>query len=79
VRLSGVTPELADPVGSLEVGEHQDVEQFGAGSGTERVQTGPEAAFELVRPHVRRPRRRRLERKQERLETVGWSSKVQRQ
>jgi len=28
-----VAPELADPVGSLEVGQHQDVEQFGAGSG----------------------------------------------
>ena len=26
-----VAPELADPVGSLEVGEHQDVEQLGAG------------------------------------------------
>ena len=24
-----VPPELADPVGSLEVGEHQDVEQLG--------------------------------------------------
>jgi hypothetical protein len=33
-----VAPELSDPVGSLEVGEHQDVEQFGAGSGAERVQ-----------------------------------------
>ena len=29
-----VAPELTDPVGSLEVGEHQDVEQLGAGSGT---------------------------------------------
>ena len=25
-----VAPELADPVGPLEVGEHQDVEQLGA-------------------------------------------------
>jgi hypothetical protein len=31
-------PELADSVGSLEVGEHQDMEQFGAGSGTEGVE-----------------------------------------
>jgi len=29
-----VAPELADPVGTLEVGEHQDVEQFGAWSGS---------------------------------------------
>jgi hypothetical protein len=27
-----VAPELADPVGELEVGEHEDVEQLGAGS-----------------------------------------------
>jgi len=33
-----VSPELADPVGSLEVGKHQDVEQLGAGSGAEGVQ-----------------------------------------
>jgi hypothetical protein len=26
----GVSPELTDPVGPLEVGEHEDVEQFGA-------------------------------------------------
>ena len=36
-----VAPELADPVGPLEVGEHQDVEQLGAGSGSEGVQTWP--------------------------------------
>ena len=28
-----VAPELADPVGPIEVGEHQDVEQLGAGAG----------------------------------------------
>jgi hypothetical protein len=28
-----VAPELADPVGSFEVGEHEDVEQLGAGAG----------------------------------------------
>ena len=33
-RAVRITPELADPVGSLEVGEHEDVEQLGAGSGT---------------------------------------------
>jgi hypothetical protein len=31
-------PELADQVGSLEVGEHEDMEQLGAGSRAERVQ-----------------------------------------
>jgi hypothetical protein len=35
----GVAPELADPVGSLEVREHQDVEEFGAGSRAEGVET----------------------------------------
>jgi hypothetical protein len=34
-----VAPELADPIGPLEVGQHQDVEQLGAGSGTERVES----------------------------------------
>ena len=34
-----VAPVLADPVGSLEVGEHQDVEQLGAASRPERVET----------------------------------------
>jgi hypothetical protein len=33
-----VAPELADPVGPVEVGQHQDVEKLGAGSGTERVE-----------------------------------------
>ena len=33
-----VAPELADPVGALEVGEHEDVEQLGAGCGSERVE-----------------------------------------
>ena len=35
----GVPVELADPVGSLEVGEHQDVEKLGARSGIEGVET----------------------------------------
>jgi hypothetical protein len=33
-----VGPELADPLGALEVGKHEDVKQLGAGSGTECVQ-----------------------------------------
>jgi hypothetical protein len=31
-------PELADPLGTLKVGEHEDVEQFGAGSRAECVE-----------------------------------------
>jgi hypothetical protein len=33
---SAGSPELAD-LGAFEVGEHEDVEQFGAGSGTEEL------------------------------------------
>jgi hypothetical protein len=36
-----VAPELSYPVGSLKVGKHQDVEQFGTGSRTEGVETCP--------------------------------------
>ncbi len=36
-----VAPELADPVGSLEVGEHQDVEELGAGGRSEGVEALP--------------------------------------
>jgi len=32
-----VAPELSDPVGSLEIGEHEDVEQLGEG----RTQSRP--------------------------------------
>lgn len=37
VRIFEVPPELADRVGALEVGEHEDVEQFGAGAGRARL------------------------------------------
>ena len=46
-----VGPELADPLGPLEVGQHQDVEQFGTRSGTDGVQTSPYATLELIRSH----------------------------
>ena len=46
-----VAPELSDPVGSLEVGKHQDVEQLGAGSGTEGVETFAELTFDLLQVH----------------------------
>jgi hypothetical protein len=50
-RDSRLAPELADPVGAFEVGEHQDVEQLGARSGTERGQALPQLSFELIGPH----------------------------
>ena len=46
-----VAPELADLVGAVEVGEHEDVEQLGAKSGPEGVEALTEPAFQLVRPH----------------------------
>jgi hypothetical protein len=49
-----VAPELSDPVGALEVGEHEDAEQLGAGSGTERVETLPQTPLEFVRSHGER-------------------------
>jgi hypothetical protein len=39
VLVSGCPPELADPLGTLEVGQHEDVVQFGAGSGAEGVRS----------------------------------------
>jgi hypothetical protein len=46
-----VPPELADPVGSLEVGERQDVEQLGAGSRPEGVEAFTELSLELLEVH----------------------------
>jgi hypothetical protein len=53
-----VPPELADPVGPVEVGEHQDVEELGAGSRPERAESLLESALEFVWAHRRslRPR-----------------------
>jgi hypothetical protein len=51
-----VPPELSDPVGALEVGEHEDVEQFGAGSGTEGVEARLESVLQFVRSHSRKSR-----------------------
>ena len=42
---------LADPVGAFEVGEHQNVEQLGAGSGTEGVQALTERLLHLLKGH----------------------------
>ena len=53
-----VGPVLADPVGSLGVGEHEDVEQFGAGSWAKGIQTLPQSALKLVGSHGSSPRRR---------------------
>jgi hypothetical protein len=51
-------PELSDPVGSVEVREHQDVEKLGAGSRPEGVEAFSEAAFEFIWPHRLSLRRR---------------------
>ena len=53
-----VTPKLADPVGSLEDGEHEDVEQFGAGSWAKGIQTLPQSGLKLVGSHGSSLRRR---------------------
>jgi len=42
-----VAPELADPLGALEVGKHQDVKQLGAGSRPESVEALPKYLLEL--------------------------------
>jgi hypothetical protein len=46
-----VAPELSDPVGSLEVGEREDVEELGAGSRAEGVEAGSESALGLIGTH----------------------------
>jgi hypothetical protein len=44
-----IAPELSDPVGAVEIGQHEDVEQLGAGSGAERVEAFAEPAVERQR------------------------------
>jgi hypothetical protein len=46
-RSDGVV-KPADPVDPVEVGKHQDVEQLGAGSRTEGIETLSESMLELV-------------------------------
>ena len=46
-----VGPELADPFGPLEVGEHQDVEEFGATGLGESVEACLQSQLEDVRIH----------------------------
>jgi hypothetical protein len=43
--------ELADPLGALETGEHEEVEELSVGSRPERVQTLVWSALELIRSH----------------------------
>jgi hypothetical protein len=50
-----VAPELSDPVGPVEVGEHEDVEQLGASGRRERAQAFTKSALELVGPHAAEP------------------------
>ena len=46
-----VAPELADPVGSLEVGEHEYVEQLGPWNWTEGVEPLTEFALDVLQVH----------------------------
>jgi hypothetical protein len=46
-----VAPEFSDPVGPLEVGEHEDVEKLGTRSRAECVQAAPKSALEFVGSH----------------------------
>jgi len=50
--MRGVGPEVADPLGSFEVGEHEDVEQLGAGSRAESVESLMQSALKLVGTHL---------------------------
>jgi hypothetical protein len=43
-----VATELADPLGSLEVGKHEDVEPLGAWSGTEGIEASTESCLHRV-------------------------------
>jgi hypothetical protein len=43
--------ELADPIGTLEVGESQDVEEFGASGRGERFEASLEARLHLIESH----------------------------
>jgi hypothetical protein len=43
--LSREAPELTDRVGSLEVGQHEDVEELGAGSRSEGVEAFAESTL----------------------------------
>jgi hypothetical protein len=45
------SPVLADPVGPLEVGKHEDVEQLGAWRRTEGVESLPQLSLEQIGSH----------------------------
>jgi hypothetical protein len=52
-----VLQKLADPLGTLEVGEHEDVEELGAGSGTSafrRSRIRRSSSSGLMAPRLRR-------------------------
>ena len=46
-----IAPELPDPVGTVEVGEHQDVEELGAGGRTEGVESFTQFALDVLEVH----------------------------
>jgi hypothetical protein len=52
--LDALSARLSDAVGSLEVGEHEDVEQISAGSRTQGVQAVLQPALKFVGSHGRK-------------------------
>jgi hypothetical protein len=51
-RCGSSGPELADPLRSLEVGKHQNVEELGAWSGTESIKALTEPALDVLQVQV---------------------------
>ena len=49
----GVLPVGADRIGPVQVRQHENVEQFGAGRGTESIEAFSQSAFEMIRPQLR--------------------------
>ena len=45
-------PQQDPIIGPVEVGQHEDVEQLGAGSGAEGVETLAESAFKIIGVHA---------------------------
>jgi hypothetical protein len=58
----GVPLVGADRIDPVEVRQHEDMEELGAGSGTERVEALPKSQLELIGSHGRRLRRRTVTR-----------------
>jgi hypothetical protein len=47
-----VSPEFTDPLGRVEVGEHQDVEELGKSRRRECFETSPQPGLHLLERHT---------------------------